>query len=70
MKGIFSKRKIDSSRRRTALISASIVLCVTALCGCPLGGNQKEKLSDTLTILNWEDYIEMGVSDHLRKNSV
>jgi spermidine/putrescine transport system substrate-binding protein len=61
MKGRFLEGKADSSHWRAALISVSMVLCMTALCGCSPAGNQEQKPSDTLTILNWEDYIEMGV---------
>jgi spermidine/putrescine transport system substrate-binding protein len=38
-----------------------MVLLTVVLCGCSLCADRKAKLSETLTILNWEDYIEMGV---------
>ncbi len=69
MRGIFSGRKTDGSHFRAALISVLTVSCLTALGGCSPGGNEEQRLSDTLTILNWEDYIEMGVVKSFEEES-
>ncbi len=48
-------------RGRGLLLLTVPVLIGALLCGCSLCADKAATLSDTLTILNWEDYIEMGV---------
>ncbi|MBN2223580.1 MAG: spermidine/putrescine ABC transporter substrate-binding protein [Deltaproteobacteria bacterium] len=61
MKGIFARHEGVSLHFFTALISIFMVLCSILIGGCSFCGNKEQRLSDTLTVLNWEDYIEMGV---------
>lgn len=67
MKGVFMGREADSSHFCAALILVFIVVCSTLFGGCSLRDNQEQNLSDTLTILNWENYIEMSTVKSFEK---
>jgi len=47
--------------RSSIVVLLLIVLGLTVQSGCSLKDNKKPRLSETLTILNWENYIEMDV---------
>jgi spermidine/putrescine transport system substrate-binding protein len=44
-----------------ALLIISAAIGASSLSGCPFGEGSKPKLASAITILNWEDYIDMDV---------
>ncbi len=53
--------RTGDSLHNATVILILIVLCSAVAGGCSPDNGRQPGLSDTLTILNWEDYIEMGV---------
>jgi spermidine/putrescine transport system substrate-binding protein len=63
----FLDRRDRIPHARTALVPVLTLLIAVLIAGCSLCEKQEQKLSDTLTILNWEDYIDMGVVESFEK---
>lgn len=60
--GRVPKLSLTADVLRSALhIPILIVLCAFVMSGCSPDSGRQRGLSDTLTVLNWENYIEMGV---------
>lgn len=50
-----------ASRHGVIVISLLVLICLAAQTGCSSQDDRESKPAGTLTILNWEDYIEIGV---------
>ncbi len=67
MNGNSLYRRVRTPRARAALVLILALLIVLLIVGCSRCDKQQQKLSDRLTILNWEDYIDMGVVESFEK---